>query len=337
MHDQSSLKTRLRDNICEFPKFPSLLYCMYYTSVCLPRTCTIKHHDLNKQTTKQKQCVCLSVTPFRENAQWPRKNPTHNYNYIHRIQSRWLRPLPKCAYRWRRLFEFWHPKRAWRPSPLLLWAAPSMPECVANVFQGCAIYAGGKGKGERERKRRKGAGKGKGKGERGQGRGKKGTGERERDRELDFSSGNHNCGLRHLYRLPLRSICPFSFLLSLLLALSLYKWNASVTYRWRNPQSWFHEEKSCSLSLSLSPFSFPSSFHCPFPFLLFPSPFPRPFPFLLSPFPLSAFCFRFLSPFPFPFSFPFPLSPFLFSFSPFSFLLQLDGTVPGGCAIYLET
>ena len=83
MHDQSSLKTRLRDNICEFPKFPKFLYCMYYTSVCLPRTCTIKHHDLNKQTTKQKQCVCLSVTPFRENAQWPRKNPTHNYKYIH--------------------------------------------------------------------------------------------------------------------------------------------------------------------------------------------------------------------------------------------------------------
>ena len=76
---------------------------------------------------------------------------------------------------------------------------------------------------------------------------------------------------------------PFCLLLSLLLALSLYKWNAAVTYRWRNPQSWFHEEKSCSLSLSLSPFSFPSSFpssfHCPFPFLL--SPFP--FPFLLSP------------------------------------------------------
>ena len=62
--------------------------------------------------------------------------------YIHDFQSRWPRPLPKCAYRWRRLFEFWHPPRAWHPSPLLLWAAPSMPECVANVFQGCAIYAG---------------------------------------------------------------------------------------------------------------------------------------------------------------------------------------------------
>ena len=48
---------------------------------------------------------------------------------------------------------------------------PSMPECVANVFQGCAIYAGGKGKE---------------KGERGQGRGKgkeKGKEERERDSE----------------------------------------------------------------------------------------------------------------------------------------------------------
>ena len=64
------------------------------------------------------------------------------FNEIQRILERWLRPLPKCAYRWRRLFEFWHPPRAWHPSPLLLWAAPSMPECVANVFQGCAIYAG---------------------------------------------------------------------------------------------------------------------------------------------------------------------------------------------------
>ena len=44
--------------------------------------------------------------------------------------------------------------------------------------------------GEMERKRGKGAGTGKGKGE--------GTGERERDRELNFSLGNHNCGLRHL-------------------------------------------------------------------------------------------------------------------------------------------
>ena len=55
------------------------------------------------------------------------------------------------------------------------WVTPSMPECVANVFQGCAIYAGGKGKGERrkgkekekggregERERRRGKKKGKG-------------------------------------------------------------------------------------------------------------------------------------------------------------------------------
>ena len=102
---------------------------------------------------------------------------------------------------------------------------------------------------------------------------------------------------------------PFSLLLSLLLALSLYKWNAAVTYRWRNPQSWFHKKKSCSLSFSLSPFSFPSSFHCPFPFLLSPFPFPSPF--------ISPFCFLLslshslpLSPAPFHF----PLSPFLFSF-----------------------
>ena len=91
---------------------------------------------------------------------------------------------------------------------------------------------------------------------------------------------------------------PFCLLLSLLLALSLYKWNAAVTYRWRNPQSWFHEEKSCSLSLSLSPFSFPSSFpssfHCPFPFLLSPSPFPFPFPFSLPHFPFPFSCPRWL-------------------------------------------
>ena len=177
----------------------------------------------------------------------------------------------------------------------------------------------------------KGKEKGKGKGERGQGRGKgKGKGGREGERrgqEKGKGTGNWiflretitvDCAIYIGYHCVPFVLSPFSFLLSLLLALSLYKWNASVTYRWRNPQSWFHEEKSCSLSLSLSPFSFPSSFHCPFPFLLFPSPFPRPFPFLLSPFPLSAFCFRFLSPFPFPFSFPFPLSFSPFLLSPFS-------------------
>ena len=26
--------------------------------------------------------------------------------YLHRFESRWLRPLPKCAYRWRRPFDF---------------------------------------------------------------------------------------------------------------------------------------------------------------------------------------------------------------------------------------
>ena len=84
-------------------------------------------------------------------------------------------------------------------------------------------------------------------------------------------------------------LSPFSFLLSLLLSLSLYKWNAVVTYRWRNPQLSFPQEKSSCQFLYLSPPSFPSSFHCPFPFLLFPFPFPFPlsnfpFPFLLSPF-----------------------------------------------------
>ena len=88
---------------------------------------------------------------------------------------------------------------------------------------------------------------------------------------------------------------PFSFpfpciflLFSLLLSLSLYKWNAVVTYRWRNPQLWFPEKKFSSLSLSLSPvpFSFPFPLPCPFspflslcPFLLFLSLSPLSFPF----------------------------------------------------------
>ena len=91
---------------------------------------------------------------------------------------------------------------------------------------------------------------------------------------------------------------PFSFpfpciflLFSLLLSLSLYKWNAVVTYRWRNPQLWFPEKKFSSLSLSLSPvpFSFPFPLPCPlspFPFPLSFSPFPFPFSFLLSLSPL---------------------------------------------------
>ena len=108
---------------------------------------------------------------------------------------------------------------------------------------------------------------------------------------------------------------PFSFpfpLLSLLLSLYLYKWNGSVTYRWHNPQSWFPEEKSWSLSLSFSPVSF------------LPSLSPLPFPFVI-PFPLSPSAFLFPLPFlnslslsPFSFPFPFLLSPSLFSFLPFS-------------------
>ena len=43
-------------------------------------------------------------------------------------------------------------------------------------------------------------------------------------------------------------LSPFSFLfspflLSILLSLSLYKWNAGVTYRWRNPKLWFSLKK----------------------------------------------------------------------------------------------
>ena len=116
-------------------------------------------------------------------------------------------------------------------------------------------------------------------------------------------------------------------------------------------------QRKIQLSVPSVPFSFsfllfPPPFTVPFPFSfslllsLVPSPFSFPhfsFPRSLShslpsfpfSFPHSPFCFLLslshshpLSPSPFPF--PFPLS-----FSPFSFLLQLDGTVPGGCAIYL--
>ena len=62
---------------------------------------------------------------------------------------------------------------------------------------------------------------------------------------------------------------PSSFLLSLslyfspfslLLSLSLYKLNAVVTYRWRNPQLWFPEEKTSARptkkrAMDVTPFS----------------------------------------------------------------------------------
>ena len=96
---------------------------------------------------------------------------------------------------------------------------------------------------------------------------------------------------------------------------TLYKWKGSVTYRWRNRQSWFPEEKPWSLSVSFSPFSFLLSLS------------PLPFPFVI-PFPLSPSAFLF--PLPFlnslslsPFSFIVLLSsfslPFLFLLFPFSF------------------
>ena len=78
------------------------------------------------------------------------------------------------------------------------------------------------------------------------------------------------------------------------------------------------KNKSCCLSLSLSPFSFPSSFQCPFPFFLFPSHIPVPFPFLLSPFLLSPFPFSFPSPFSFLLSLSLSFSP------PFPFPLQME-------------
>ena len=72
-------------------------------------------------------------------------------------------------------------------------------QCVSGLRHLCR----GKGKGERRKgkKKEKRTGERKRGKEKGQGRGKgkeKGPGERERDRELDFSSGNHSCGLRHL-------------------------------------------------------------------------------------------------------------------------------------------
>ena len=120
-----------------------------------------------------------------------------------------------------------------------------MPECVANVFQGCAIYAG------------------------------------ILKSKVSKPPQHSPSRLRSIFSLPfllllslplsfspvpfpfsfpfLRSLSSslfsffpfsflltlspspffFSFLLSLLHFLSLYKWNAAVTYRWRNPQSWF--------------------------------------------------------------------------------------------------
>ena len=119
-----------------------------------------------------------------------------------------------------------------------------MPECVANVFQGCAIYAG------------------------------------ILKSKVSKPPQHSPSRLRSIFSLPfllllslspflfscplpfLLSLSPFpflfvllfsfllfltlspspfffSFLLSLLHFLSLYKWNAAVTYRWRNPQSWF--------------------------------------------------------------------------------------------------
>ena len=72
-----------------------------------------------------------------------------------------------------------------------------MPECVANVFQGCAIYAG------------------------------------ILKSKVSKPPQHSPSRLRSIFSLP------FLLLLSLLHFLSLYKWNAAVTYRWRNPQSWF--------------------------------------------------------------------------------------------------
>ena len=47
--------------------------------------------------------------------------------YLHRGEKRWLRPLPKCAYRWRRPFAFWHPPRAWRFIALTFWGRAIYP------------------------------------------------------------------------------------------------------------------------------------------------------------------------------------------------------------------
>ena len=146
--------------------------------------------------------------------------------YIQRILERWLRPLPKCAYRWRRLFEFWHPPRAWHPSPLLLWAAPSMPECVANVFQGCAIYAG------------------------------------ILKSKVSKPPQHSPSRLRSIFSLPfLLLLSPFLFScpLPFLLSLSPFPFFFFVLLFFLSPFSW-----PFLLPLSFSPFSFPSSISFPF-------------------------------------------------------------------------
>ena len=55
---------------------------------------------------------------------------------------------------------------------------------------------------------------------------------------------NNNYNFLVLLSLSLSFSFPFllSPFLSLLLSLSFYKWNAVVTYRWRNPKLWFSEK-----------------------------------------------------------------------------------------------
>ena len=57
----------------------------------------------------------------------------HLRKNIHRGEIRWLRPLPKCAYRWRRLFDFWHPPRAWRFIALTFWGRAIYPTICFGV------------------------------------------------------------------------------------------------------------------------------------------------------------------------------------------------------------
>ena len=54
-------------------------------------------------------------------------------------------------------------------------------------------------------------------------------------------------------------LSPFFFPLSLLLTLSLYKWNAAVTYRWRNPQC---HDKECVFLHSLQRWFASVFLHC---------------------------------------------------------------------------
>ena len=67
----------------------------------------------------------FSVWIFPHDSWFPLLNPSKSI--LHRVERRWLRPLPKCAHRWRRLFDFWHPPRAWLFIALTFWGRAIYP------------------------------------------------------------------------------------------------------------------------------------------------------------------------------------------------------------------